>query len=302
MTYFTFSQGFRPGGFNRNGGSEHGPGSDGEAQFIIPKAYSPDTLANYEVGWKTDWHLLDRDFQWNTALYRENWNNVQITFFNPNVFGNLFFDDNGQNFRINGVETSLVAQLWQGLRLRGSAAWNSSEQTNSPQIINNNPASVNFGKPITEVCPSGPTSCTPVANLFGPRGSPTSNSPPIRYTLRLRYDFPIKASAAFSYLNDAVGHLQFGAVHQGHSFTQAGSSPLLVPGAPIENSKVRFENPAYTTYDASIGIAAGNWEVTAYGENLFNSNVAVFTSTESYIVSQTPLRPRVLGLRFNYNF
>ncbi len=302
MTYFTFSQGFRPGGFNRNGGTLHGTGPDGLPQFVIPKSYQPDTLNNYEVGWKTDWRLLHRDFQWNTAFYRENWNNVQITFFNPDVFGNLFFDTNGQNFRIDGVETSFVAQLWRGLTVQGMGAWNSSEQTNSPQVFDNNPASANFGKPITESCPSGSTSCTPVGNLFGPRGAPTSNSPPIRYTVTFRYDFPITASADFGYLNDAVAHIQIGLMHQGHSFTQAGSSPPLVTGIPIVNSKMRFEDPAYTTCEASIGIAKGDWELTAYGQNLTNSNAAVFTSTYSYIVQQTPLRPRVLGLRFNYSF
>jgi iron complex outermembrane recepter protein len=40
--------------------------------------------------------------------------------------------------------------------------------------------------------------------------------------------------------------------------------------------------------------------VTLYGENLANSNAAVFTSTDQFIVAQTPLRPRVLGVSFGY--
>ena len=39
------------------------------------------------------------------AVYRENWNNVQIAFFDPGVVGNIFYDTNGQNFLIKGVET-----------------------------------------------------------------------------------------------------------------------------------------------------------------------------------------------------
>lgn len=302
LTYFTFSQGFRPGGFNQNGGSLHGLGPDGQPQFAIPESYSPDELNNFEVGWKTDWRLLNRYFQWNAAFYRENWDNVQISFFDPGFTGTAFFDDNGQNFRIDGAETSVVAQLWRGLTFRGAAAWNSSEQTNSPVIIDNNPASVNFGKPITEICATGPSSCTPLANPFGPRGAPTADSPPIHYTLLLRYDFPINAGSYFGYLNGAVGHIQFGMQHQGHSYTQAGSNPPFLPGETIDTGRARFNDPAYTIYDASVGVSQGRWSITAYGENLTNSNAAVFTSTDQFIVAQTPLRPRIVGVRFGYSF
>jgi outer membrane receptor protein involved in Fe transport len=300
LTYFTFSQGFRPGGFNRNGGSLHGPGADGVDQFVVPASYAPDKLTNYEVGWKTDWRLFNRSFQWNTAFYREDWNNAQITFFDPGVVGNINFDMNGQDFRIDGAETSFIAQIWQGLTFRGTAAWNSSEQTNSPELIDNNPESANYGKPITEVCPSSGASCTPVTNPFGPRGAPSSNSPPIHLSFFLRDDFPLDALGGF--FRDSVGHVQVGLEHQGHSFTQAGSTPPFYSGAGISTARLDFEDPAYSMVDASIGIGKGQWDLTAYGENLTNSNAAVYTSTDNFIEAQTPLRPRVIGLRFDYNF
>ena len=34
-----------------------------------------------------------------------------------------------------------------------------------------------------------------------------------------------------------------------------------------------------------------------FGENLANSNKSVFVSTDQFIVAQTPLRPRVIGLQ-----
>ena len=302
LTYFTFSQGYRPGGFNQSGGALHGPGPDGVPQYAIPTSYAPDTLNNYELGWKTDWQLLHREFQWNAAFYRENWDNVQIALFDPGLTGTVFFDTNGQNFRVDGAETSFVAQIWRGLTLRGTGAWNSSEQTNSPALIDNNPASANFGKPITEVCPAGPSDCTPVGDPFGPRGAPTSDSPPIRFTLFLRYEFPIPSRSYFGSLEGAVGHVQFGMMHQGHSFTQTGANPPFVPGVTVSTATLRFEDPAYTIYDASIGIAKGNWSFTVYGENLADSNAAVFTSTDQFIVAQTPLRPRVIDATIRYHF
>src|SRR5579872_771629 len=295
LTYLTFSQGFRPGLFNQNGGAMHGFGPDGQLQFAIPQAAHPDTLNNYEVGWKTDWRLFDRYFQWNGAFYREDWKNVQIQFFDPGFTGTLFFNDNGQNFRINGAETSFIAQIWRGLKFQGTAAWNSSEQVNSPQLINNNPASANFGKPITQLCDSSGSNCTPFVNPFGPRGAPTSNAPPISLSFLLSYDFPI-SSTNFGSLNGVAGHVQLGVQHQGHSFTQAGANPPFVPGVTISTSRLRFVDPAYSTLNASVGVSKDAWSLTAYGQNLTNSNAAVFTTTDDFILAQTPLRPRVVGV------
>jgi len=100
-----------------------------------------------------------------------------------------------------------------------------------------------------------------------------------------------------------VPFAQLGVTHTGHSFTQAGSNPSFAVGSgPIQTSRLRFENPAYTTYAASAGVAKDPWNVSIYGENLGNSNAATFTSTDQFIVEQTPLRPRVIGLSFGYKF
>ena len=188
MLYYTFSQGFRPGGFNQNGGAAHGIGADGVAQYLVPRSYTSDNLTNNEIGWKTE--LLDHRLQWNGAVYYDNWTNVQVEFFNPGVVGNIFYDTNGQDFLIKGIETSLVARVMTGLTVQGAADWNKSGQTNSPALIDNNPAdTANFGKPITQVCSGG--ACSSVSNPFGPIGAPSANSPPMQFSLRARYDWLI---------------------------------------------------------------------------------------------------------------
>lgn len=291
MVYYTYSQGFRPGGFNQNGGSYHAYGPDGVQQYLIPKAFSSDKLTNNEIGWKTE--FFEHRLQWNGAIYRENWDDVQIEFFNPGVVGNLFYDTNGQNFLIKGIETSLVARVTTGLTLQYAASWNQSKQTNSPQLIDNNPLSSNYGKPITQVCGSSGTGCTPVTNPFGPIGAPSADAPPIQMSARGRYDWNIAGYSPF---------VQVGFTHTGISFTQAGSNPTILPGGAINTSRGRFEVPAYSTVNASIGVAKDNWWVNAYGENLANSNASTFISTDQFIVEQTPLRPRVLGASFGYKF
>ena len=293
MVYYTYSQGFRPGGFNQNGGALKAldPAHNFEPQLILPRAYHSDDLTNNELGWKTE--FLDHRVQWNGALYRENWDNVQVAFFDTGVTGNIFFDTNGQNFLIQGIETSLVARVLPGLTLQGAGSWNYKRgQTNSPALIDNNPGTANFGQPITQAC-TPLLICTPVLNPYGKFGSPSANTPPLQFSLRARYDWSIGGYAPF---------VQFGATHNGHSFTQAGANPTFAPGGAVTTSRGRFENPAYSTYDASFGVAKDAWWVSVYGENLSNSNASVFVSTDQFIVAQTPLRPRVLGASLGYKF
>ena len=84
--------------------------------------------------------------------------------------------------------------------------------------------------------------------------------------------------------------------------SQAGANPTFLPGQTVSNSRGRFENPAYSVYDASFGVAKDAWYLNVYCENLSNSNASVFVSTDQFIVAQTPLRPRVLGAAFGYKF
>jgi iron complex outermembrane recepter protein len=292
MVYYTFSQGFRPGGFNQNGGAAHATGPDGVAQYLVPSSYQSDKLTNNEIGWKTQ--FLGNRLQWNGAIYKETWNNVQVAFFNPGLVGNIFYNTNGQNFDIKGVETSVIARVVPGLTLQGAGSWNHSRQTNSPALIDNNPAdTANYGKPITQNCKT-PDTCTAVTNPYGPIGSPSANSPPVQFSLRARYEFEMAGYLPF---------VQFGATHSGHSFTQAGSNPSIADNSgAITTGRLRFENPAYTTIDASAGVSKDAWWVNVYAENLANSNKSVFVSTDQFIVAQTPLRPRVVGVQLGYKY
>jgi outer membrane receptor protein involved in Fe transport len=306
MLYYTFSQGFRPGGFNQNGGAPKAytsltPGTGAPpnaAQYLIPRSYTSDNLRNNEIGWKTE--FFNHRLLWNGAVYKENWNNVQIEFFQPGLVGNLFYDTNGQDFEIKGVETQLVAQIVDGFTLQGAAAWNSSEQTNSPALLVNNPAAPNYGQPITKACNLFLLTCattqTPgsdIPNPYGAKGSPSANAPPVQFSLHARYEWHIAGYVPF---------IQAGAFHTAHSFTQAGANPTFHLGGVVSTSRGRFENPAYTTYDAAIGVSKDAWRFTVSCENLSNSNASTFVSSQQFITAQTPLRPRVISGTFGYSF
>jgi iron complex outermembrane receptor protein len=286
LVYYTWSQGFRPGGFNRFSAC-YVPDAKGTDQYCSPYAFSSDTLTNNELGWKTQ--FFDHRLQWNGAVYQEDWKDVQINLFNPGVLGNIGFGTNGPSYRVRGVETSLIAVLFDGFTAQGGASWNSSSQTNSPALIANNPAllanpatAAEFGQPITSI-----------QNVYGPLGSPTANSPPFQFNMRLRYQFKVNEYNTF---------VQAGATHNAHSFTQSGVNPSLSAGGSVSTTLLRFEDPAYTLYDASAGIAKDAWTVEFYGQNLTNSNASIFTSTTQFVPAEVITRPRVLGVKIGFKF
>ena len=285
LVYYTWSQGFRPGGFNQ-ASTCHALGT-AHNNFCTPLRYTSDSLTNNEIGWKT--HFLNHRLQWNSALYQENWNNVQVDFFDPGQLGNLLFFTNGPDYRIRGAETSLVARVTDRLTAFAGASWNSSEQTNSPFLVANDPTllqnsttTAQLGKPITAF-----------RNPYGPLGSPTANSPPMQLNVRLRYEGTVADYRVF---------VQVGGMHTGHSYTQSGSNPALSVGGAINTTFLRFEDPAYSQFDASAGVAKGAWNVQAFVTNLTDRIASVFTSTGQFVESQTVTRPRVIGIKLGYYF
>jgi outer membrane receptor protein involved in Fe transport len=295
LLYYTWSQGFRPGAFNRTSG-QYIPDAQGIPQYISPLAYQSDNLTNNEIGWKSE--LFDRRLQWNGAVYQEDWKNAQVTFFQPGLLGNVGFNANGPDYRIRGLETSFIALLAQGLTAEGGAAWISSEQTNSPFLIANNPAllanpasAAQYGQPITSgVNHAGVYG--PIPNPYGPTGTPAAFAPPFQFNALLRYQWRMSTYEWFA---------QAGVTHTAHSFTQSGSQPPP-SGYTITTNYLKFENPPITQYDASIGVGRGAWSAKVYAQNLTNVLKSTFTSTSQFALQETITRPRVLGLQFGYKF
>ncbi len=289
MVYYTFSQGYRPGAFNRTvSGVATGP--DGKANFEKPKGYAPDTLINNEIGLKSE--FLDHRLQVNASVYHMNWNNVQVLFFNPTELGNTTFGTNGPNYTVNGLELQLVARVTDGLTVQGSSSWNRTKQTNSPCLIGNIPGTTFYQQCITQVVQSG-RGLQPFTNPFGAEGGAPAFSPSTEFNLRARYDWAV---------NDYKPFVSVGANHISTIFNQTDTAidgnTQVIPTTTL----LRYRQPGYTTYDASAGVAKDNWTAQIYGTNLSNSNASTFTTSAQFIKSEVPLRPRVIGLTLGYKF
>jgi iron complex outermembrane recepter protein len=312
MLYYTFSQGFRPGAGNRLNDAEvkidavqnaagvwvptAGPDANPNLvkQFNKPYTYPPDTLVNNEIGWKTEW--WDHRLQFNGSAYIMDWKNVQTLIYNPPIFGNTTFGVQGPDYRIKGFELQFVGRVTEGLTLQGSLSHNNASETNSPCIKSTNAVANNptpLGNCITQVWSSALSENVPLQNPLGSVGATPAFSPTIEYNLRARYDWTLNEYRMFV----AVGAQHVGDMQNEPSSFQSGAG-VTVP----TTTWLRYDQPAYTTYDASLGVAKDQWHVEAFGLNLTNSDASLFTSSAQFIESQVPLRPRVLGVKFGYRF
>jgi outer membrane receptor protein involved in Fe transport len=312
MVYYTFSQGFRPGAGNRKDSAEVkiattqnaagayvpvvGPTTNPTLvdQYNKPYTYPPDSLVNNEIGWKTEW--LDHRLQVNGSAYIMDWKNVQTLIYNPPIFGNTTFGVEGPDYRIKGAELQIVARATEGLTLQGSISHNSASETNSPCIASSNKVTGNptpIGSCITQVWSPSLGENVALQNPLGTVGATPAFSPTMEYNLRARYDWHVNDYKMFF----TVGAEHVGDMQNEPSSFQSGAG-VTVP----TTTWLRYDQPAYTTYDASLGIAKDQWYVQAYGTNLSNSDASLFTSSAQFIESQVPLRPRVLGVKVGMKF
>jgi outer membrane receptor protein involved in Fe transport len=285
VVYYTWSQGFRPGFFNRGfetpGNSPLNaplpPGAPAANQATAaahggwqpPLAVTPDSLTNNELGWKTNW--LDERIQWNGALYQENWDHVQLDSTDASVIGASAI--NGGDYRVRGLETSGKARVTDGLTLEFGAAWNHSELIKQATFywLDGTPIDFNALK---------------IPNPAGALGSPLAGAPAFRGNARARYERSFDGYDAF---------VQLGAAYQSGSLSSNDQLTLDPQGNPRS-----YALPAYTTFDAALGVGKDAWLVQLYGENLSDTRAELYTNYNQYYQSVTVNRPRTVGLRFSY--
>jgi outer membrane receptor protein involved in Fe transport len=111
LLYFSFAQGYREGGFNYE---------PSNAKANVPQSFGPDTLNNYELGFKTE--ELGGRLIWNTAAYLMSWKNYQTSVsIAVSPYG---FQANIGDARIAGVESTLEWVPVDGLHLSFSGNYN----------------------------------------------------------------------------------------------------------------------------------------------------------------------------------
>jgi iron complex outermembrane recepter protein len=285
LLYYTWSQGFRTGGFNRGfspfgdsplavgKGSWQAQASEHQG-FIAPNAFAPDTIINNELGWKTSW--LGQRLQWNGALYQEDWKHAQIIV--------TAFDDatlNGGDYRVRGAETSGSARLFGGFSADLGAAWNHSALVRQGTFFWYDGTPIDFSS-------LHYANGTQYPNPSGPLGSPLAGAPSFQGNIRLRYEKTLGDYHAFG---------QLSAMRQAHSL--ASTDAITVDR---QGNSYAYDLAAFTSYDGSLGVSKEAWMVDLYGQNLTDTRAQLFANYQLSYKAVTVSRPRTIGLHFSYRF
>lgn len=127
LAYFTAAQGFRVGGTN----SADLPFVSGD----IPRTFDPDSLWNYEVGYKAEY--FDGRLQFSTALYEIRWSDIQVAA--TDATSAFLFTTNAGSAKVDGVELEITALLAPGLVLDFGGAYTNAKLTADQPVLPNNP-------------------------------------------------------------------------------------------------------------------------------------------------------------------
>lgn len=165
MIYATYSEGYRPGGLNRDAGLIAKIGS---------QSWKPDSLKNYEFGWKTSW--LDGRLRWNGAAYFMKWSDIQYTVYEYALVACCGSTYNLSDAESKGIETDLSFAATEALTLSVAAAYNDAKTT------------ADFDLPLT-------------GKLSVPKGTELPNVPQWKASLQGRYQFKISDFDAYTQLS-----------------------------------------------------------------------------------------------------
>ena len=276
LLYYTYSEGYRPPGFNRQAPTDRLDGEQGDIGF------KSDSLTNNEVGYKAS--FFDHRLILDGSFYKEDWTNTQASLFAPGVFGNLAFTVNGPNFRVLGTELQATGRPMDDLTLNLSLALNDSKQTNAPGIASSTGGTL-------------PGSST----AFSPAGGTLGEAPAFKTALRARYEWYELAYQPY---------VQFVLSHSAHEHSNIGGI-LRSPGSDAQQILTsNYENGQFTDFfqqpitklDVSAGFRFGSWSANFFVDNITNERGQEFITATQFVESVVVDRPLTGGAKLTYRF
>lgn len=252
LVYATYSTGYRPGGNNRR-------------PNVNP--YIADTLANYELGFKTSW--FDRKLRLNGALFYEKWKNLQYGLSPVGSFGvtNIY---NAGDARVYGAEMDFNLRLGR-LTLSGSGA-----------LID--------GKLTTDFCSfdaNGNPDCA-LGVVAAPKGTPLPVQPRFKGNMTARYEFDLGSSKAF--IQGSLNH-------------QSGTRSYLT----TREADLLGRTQGFETFDFSVGAKVSGFDVSAFIQNAFDKRgiLSINTACTPSICGAArrfyPIKPQVFGIKLGHD-
>ena len=276
MLYYTYSEGYRPPGFNRQAPVDRLNGEPGDVE------YQSDSLTNNEIGYKAA--LFDHRLILDGSFYREEWSNVQSELFAPGVFGNLAFTVNGPDFRVLGTELQATGRPMEDLTLNLSVALNDSKQLNAPGL-----SAASGG-----ILPGSQT-------VFAPAGGTLGEAPAFKLNFRARYEWSELPWAPW--IQAVVSHTSHERSNIGGILRNPGPDAQAILTSNYVNEQfTAFYQTPITRLDLSAGLSFGNWSGSIYCNNVTNERGQQFITATQFVESIVVDRPLTAGARLTYKF
>ncbi|MGH8319019.1 MAG: TonB-dependent receptor [Steroidobacteraceae bacterium] len=258
LFYGTFSQGYRQGGSN----SGAAPSCYAKG---VPLTYQPDTLNNFELGWKSD--MLEGRMRWNGAVYDMRWNGYQAPIFDDSICPTTF-NANFGTARIYGAETNFAYRILEGLTLEANANYNDA------RLVSVKP---DFSGVLTQMIV--PNETLPFVPYFS-------------YSANIRYDRSLGA--------DLSGYVEYDISHKGDRWSDLRA--LADPTLGSRAGTARALEPEYNISNVRVGVDRGAWTLEGYITNLANTDAIILVNTGNYDHRETTNEPRVIGVHVSYRF
>ncbi len=266
MTYVSATTGFKAGGFDTRGNNTES------------WEFEEEETTSYEAGIKSS--LLDNTLEVNFALYRTEYDNLQISQF-----------DGTLGFNVGNAKETLV----QGFELDGR--WLIMDADAGTLTMNyafayldhefkdfKNGNCYNRQVPDGDIGPGGVQLC----DFTGKSGQYTP-----KFTGTLGFDY----FRSISFLGFEYFRMNLGLYHAGEQNIHPNLDPL-------------YDVDGYTKIDARIALEAENWSIALFGRNLTDEKIITYAGNVPLSGSSFGTntfygfadRPATVGVQFQYNF
>lgn len=268
MVYALYSEGFRPGGTNRN-----------RAISFFPVQYDSDKLKNYEIGTKNT--LADGRIRLNATLFDMKWEDYQLEVVdpsslnceNPNAPAPPACGQpwqkvvaNTGNASSRGLEVQFDWAASEGLTVGANATWLDAKMDEDVFVT-----------------------------VLVPKGSRLPLSPKFKGSAYAQYDWDVDLFGGSS----AWLRLQWS--YTGDMYNQV--EPLTLDDGPTP----QILQPSYNIGDLRFGLDHDNWNLQLYISNITDERAVLFANPYEmdYFFDRSRVtinRPRQLGIRWTQHF
>ena len=207
LYYFTRSEGYRPGGFNRGGGKP----SSNPAFPDVPLTYATDDVVNTEFGVKT--LLLDGAMRLNASYYNIEWTDIQVSRFDPKNVSILTFVENAADADVSGIEADILWYPTDDISIATAMSYNDTEVTRiKAQIVE-----------------------------IAPVGSQLPLSPDFQWNVRIRKDSELNGLPSYTQLAIKSASDSFSSLEKDKRYKQNSYRTVdFAYGFEVNNTEIEF--------------------------------------------------------------